>query len=266
MKIALHQHELDAGTSRLKLLSYNIQAGVGSTRYHHYITHSWKHILPHPKRFETLDSIAKFVSEYDVVALQETDAGSLRSHFTNQTEYLASKGKFPFWYDQVNRDIGRIAQHSLGVLSRFVPTEIVEHKLPGFIPGRGAMMLRFGKPGEDLVLFVVHLALGRRARKVQLDYLSEHINDHEHVIVMGDLNCQPDSHEMNRFFNRTSLQESHLLEHTTYPSWRPYKRLDHILTTPALRVNDAHVLNYTLSDHLPIAMDITLPPGVNPFS
>ena len=32
---------------RLKLLSYNIQAGVDTRRYHHYFTQSWKHVLPH---------------------------------------------------------------------------------------------------------------------------------------------------------------------------------------------------------------------------
>ena len=45
----------------------------------------------------------------------------------------------------------------------------------------------------------------------------------------------------------------------TFPSWRPARRLDHILTSASLEVHDVHVLDHVLSDHLPIAMDIMLP-------
>ena len=38
-----------------------------------------------------------------------------------------------------------LAQHAIGVLSRYRCTEIVEHKLPGPIPGRGTLALRFGR-------------------------------------------------------------------------------------------------------------------------
>ncbi|MGB5306989.1 MAG: hypothetical protein WBO57_12180, partial [Gammaproteobacteria bacterium] len=31
---------------RLRLLSYNVQAGISTARYRHYITQSWKHVLP----------------------------------------------------------------------------------------------------------------------------------------------------------------------------------------------------------------------------
>ena len=41
-----------------------------------------------------LDKIAQLIKEFDIVALQEVDAGSLRSQFINQTEYLAKKADF----------------------------------------------------------------------------------------------------------------------------------------------------------------------------
>ena len=55
---------------------------------------------------------------YDVVALQESDAGSLRTGFTNQTEYLARQSCFPYWLDQTNRHLGHFAKHSNGLLIR----------------------------------------------------------------------------------------------------------------------------------------------------
>ena len=112
----------DDGTQagqRIRLLSYNVQAGISTARYRHYVTHSWKHVLPHPQRFNNLDRVARLVSDYDVIGLQEVDAGSLRSGYVNLTQYISERAGLPFWYDQTNRRIGRIARHSTGLLSRF---------------------------------------------------------------------------------------------------------------------------------------------------
>ena len=70
----------------IKLLSYNIQAGISTARYRHYLTHSWKHVLPHAQRFSNLDRIARLVKDYDIIGLQELDAGSLRSNNVNLTQ------------------------------------------------------------------------------------------------------------------------------------------------------------------------------------
>jgi len=246
---------------RLKLLSYNIQAGITTRRYRQYLTHSWKHVLHHPQRFDNLDRIAQLVSNYDLVGIQETDAGSVRSGFVNLTQYLAAAAGFPYWDDQTNRRIGRFAQHSIGVLSRYKPTGITEHRLPGRIPGRGALAVRFGDGEESLVVLIVHLALSRRARLEQLDYLSELVNEYRHVVLMGDLNCHSQSEEMERLMDRTLMSEPvHGLH--TFPSWRPHKNIDHILVTPTVQVEHAEVLDYPLSDHLPISMEVTLPDSV----
>ena len=75
-----------AGT-RLRLLSYNIHAGVHATSYRHYITRGWHHLLPRFNRLEHLDRIAAVIADYDLVALQEIDGvgaakrKALLSHF-----------------------------------------------------------------------------------------------------------------------------------------------------------------------------------------
>lgn len=246
---------------RIRLLSYNIQAGIKTARYRHYITHSWKHVLPHAQRFSNLDRIAHLIKGYDVVGLQELDAGSLRSGYVNLTQYLSEKSGMPFWYDQTNRRIGRFASHSTGVLSRFTPTEIVEHRLPGRIPGRGALFIRYGSKHDSLVVLILHMALSRRARLVQFDYISEIVNEYRHVILMGDLNCGSDSREMDYLIDRTMMCEPTHEMHT-FPSWRPQQNIDHILVTPTLRVDNVKALNFSLSDHLPVEMQITLPDSI----
>lgn len=247
--------------SSLRVMSYNIQVGITTSRPHHYLVHSWKHLLPHQQRLANLDRIANVIREFDIVGLQEVDAGSLRSNFINLTEYLSARAELPFWYHQVNRNLGRLAQHSNGLISRFRPSYLDDLRLPGLIPGRGAIMAHYGTGSEPLVMVMLHLALSQRARVRQLIEVAAIINEYKHVIVMGDLNCYPGSREMDVLFERTRLREP-IEEILTFPSWRPQRHIDHILVTPDFQVNEVRVLNHAYSDHLPIVMELELPPDL----
>src|SRR5690606_16177366 len=96
-------------TRRLKLLSANIQAGSSTRGYHDYVARSWSHVLPAGNKRGALDKIARLAGEHDIVGLQESDPGSLRSGFTNQTHYLAQRGGFDYWSHQPNRSVGGVA-------------------------------------------------------------------------------------------------------------------------------------------------------------
>lgn len=242
--------------SVLRLLSYNIQAAIGTSSFHHYVTRSWRHVLPDWRGLQRLDRIGHVLTHYDLVCLQEVDGGSLRSGFVNQVAYLAELGRFDYWYQQLNRNLGRLGQYSNGVLSRFVPYEIEDHKLPG-LKGRGAIVAKYGSEQHTLVLVGLHLALSERARFRQLDYVRELIQHYEHVVVMGDMNCRSDQ------IIDTPLRDTHLKQvngdHPTYPSWNPTRNIDHILVSPSLKINHVKVLDYDYSDHRPIAMEVSLP-------
>ena len=247
---------LDGG--HLKLLTFNMQVGIQTSAYHHYLTRSWQHLLPHPHRVRRLDLVSNVLSRFDIVGLQEVDGGSFRSSHINQVEYLATRGGFPHHYQQLNRNLGRFAQHSNGLLSRMAPTLIEEHRLPGTLPGRGAIHARYGDGPDALHLFVAHLALSHRGRVRQLDYLSEIIQPLRHVVVMGDLNCTPDQlHTHTRFCSSLPLYPVRPL--LSYPSWQPRRALDHILISSSLKAADVRVLDHLFSDHLPIAVDVALP-------
>lgn len=243
---------------RIRILSYNMQVAMGTSRPHHYLTHSWKHILPHANIHSNLDRIAHVLDDYDIVALQESDAGSMRSAYTNHTEYLAHKARFHYWHNQVNRNLGRFAQHSIGVLSRFHPRNFEEHKLPGMIPGRGMLITSYGDSDKMLGVFVMHLALSRRTRMKQLAMAAELVCEYKHAIFMGDMNCEAGSAEMKMLLDRTVLQLPEE-QGCTFPSWRPRKRIDHILVTPELEIHNTCVLAHRGSDHLPVAMTVGIP-------
>ena len=240
----------------LKLLTYNIQVGIETSRYHHYVTRAWRYALPFRSRHENLNRIAQILAPYDLVALQETDAGSLRSNYVDQVAHLAEQAGFPYWHTRINRRLGRWARHSMGLLSRYRPTEVREGSLPSRIPGRGALIARFGEETEGLLVIVAHLSLDRRSQANQLAFLSSMIGNNPHAILMGDLNCSWDA--VRNHHALAGLRGSpHPLP--SYPSWRPTRSLDHILVTPSLDIQHTQVVSHVASDLLPLAMHATLP-------
>ena len=244
---------------RLRLLSFNIQVGNSTQGYRHYLTRSWQHVLPHKGRAGNLERIGDLLGDFDLVALQEADGGSHRSGYINQVKYLAQQGEFPYWYQQLNRNLGRLAQHSNGVLSRLRPAAIEDHPLPG-PAGRGAILVRFGDGPDALVVVVMHLALGTKTRTRQLAYIRELIGGYQHQVLMGDMNTHA-----NDLLHTSPLRDLGLLApqmEATFPSWRPQRCLDHILLSPSLTLERVQVLDQPISDHLPVAVDIRLPGSI----
>ncbi len=251
--------QADPELAALRLLTYNIQAGGAVERYRHYVTRSWQHILPHSGKAENLEAVARVAAGFDIVGLQEVDDGSLRTGFVNQTQFLAERAGFPFWSHQANRDVAKLARSCNSLLSRLRPSRVLDHKLPGRIAGRGALMAHYGDGDDALVVMIVHLSLGRRSRLMQLDFLSELIAPHPNTVLMGDLNTAATSPEMERFLSTTHLRVPYdRIE--TFPSWKPQRAIDHILVGDQLSVRNAAIIDVPFSDHLPLAMEIHAPP------
>lgn len=240
---------------RLRLLSYNIHVGLEARHYGHYFTGAWRHALPSSGGRAGLDRIAELIRGYDFVALQEADAGSLRTRNVNQLEYLAQRAGYAHWGLTVTRDLRPLARHSLGYLSRFEPAAVREHRLPSPIPGRRAMSISLGPTAGGLTLIVTHLSLGRGAQQRQLDYLSAQVPPDGPVILLGDLNCTP---AMLR--SHAGLKSSGLWlpgnAPATYPSWKPRHSIDHVLVSPQVQVHSVEALPHAHSDHLPLAVEI----------
>ncbi len=251
--------DLERLPKRIRLLSFNIQSGIPTQRYHEYVTGGWRQVLHDPGRPFNLERIAAMLTDYDLVGLQEVDAGSLRSGFLNQVAFLAGRARLPYWYIQRNRRLGRFAQHGNGLLSRAAPRQLEDAALPSTIPGRGAIIAEFPiDDGLPLLLVSVHLSLGFRARRRQLAWLADRFGRRSRLILMGDMNT---SREM--LLERSPLAQCGLVPALTepactYPSWRPRQELDHVLVSSDLRVHRAEALPCTFSDHLPLAVELSL--------
>lgn len=246
--------------NRLRLLSFNIQVGIRTSAYHHYLTRCWKHLLPHRERQTNLQQVGNMLDNFDLVALQEVDGGSLRTGNINQVEQLAQMSHFPYWYQQLNRNLAPFAQHSNGLLSRVPLSALEDHPLPG-PAGRGAILMRLGQGPEAVAVVMMHLALGTRVRNQQLAYVRELLQDYRHFILMGDLNTQVDELLYRSPLRTLSLQAPQ--QAATFPSWKPSRCLDHILLSDNLKVARSEVLNAPISDHLPVATELILPASVD---
>lgn len=242
----------------LRLLSFNMQVGIHTQAYHHYLTRAWQHFLPSQARQQRLQLIAQQLKAFDIIGLQEVDGGSLRTLFVNQVTHLAEKADFFWHYQQTNRNLGRWAQHSNGVLARWQPWQVQDHQLPG-LPGRGALITFFGNPKEPLVIVNAHLALSPSAQFKQLDYLCRVIAPYSHLVFMGDFNAsyaQLTRHPGLQALGLVSMQDPEI---STYPSWRPQRHLDHILHTPSLKTQSLQVGHPLFSDHCPISTQLQIP-------
>jgi endonuclease/exonuclease/phosphatase family metal-dependent hydrolase len=242
---------------RLRLLSYNIQVGIETGHYGHHVSRAWRHALPGQNMHHTLDRIAELIRDYDFVAIQEADAGSLRTRFINQLDYLAQRAGFAYRGHTVTRDLRPVAQHSLGYLSRFRPSREEAFALPGQIPGRRAMRITLGAEAGGLTLLVTHLSLSRGSRHRQLEFLSELIPQKRPAVLMGDLNADVETLRRHGGLQRIGLWVPPTPP--TFPSWRPRRSLDHILMSPDIEVHQVMALPHAISDHLPVAADISVP-------
>ena len=125
--------------------------------------------------------------------------------------------------------------------------------------GRVLVSLAVGTPGlAALAVMIAHLSLSASARTRQLDFIAELLQDFPHAVLMGDLNSESGSVEMRRLFAKSTLQPPEQST-PTFPSWKPRRALDHILTSPAVRLEKVWALPQAFSDHLPLAAEIRLP-------
>lgn len=255
---AMHQAKPAGPASRLRLLSYNIHIGVRPGHYGHYVTRAWRHVLPGPGMHATLDEIAATMRELDFVAIQEADAGSLRTRFVNQLEYLARRAGFAHVGHVITRDLRPVARHALGYLSRLPVAREQQHVLPARIPGRRALSVHLGPEHGGLNLLIAHLSLGARDRHRQLDYLARLVSRDAPTVLLGDLNAEPHWLRVHGGLARSGIWVPHATP-ATFPSWRPQRSLDHILATPHVSVHRVESLPHPWSDHLPILAEVSVP-------
>lgn len=243
----------------MRVLTFNLQVGLQTRRYSHYLTRAWRHALPSPGPHSGLEAAAQLIRDYDFVAIQEADAGSLRTRFLNQMEYLAEHGGYAHHGYTVTRDLRPVARHCLGYLSRWPARIVADHALPGLLPGRRALHVELETGAGGLSVFVVHLALDRATQFRQIEHIVGQVPGDRPSLILGDFNCDLAALRQHPALRRAGflLPDSGPL---TFPSWAPRKSLDHILHSPHLQLRELLAMPQAHSDHLPLAAELELRP------
>ena len=238
--------------SALSVLSYNIQAGIGTQAAHHYITRAHQQLLSTKAKTRRLKAIGKFVGGFDVVCLQEVDLGGRRAGFENQVEIITSTSKHTHSVFQENRVVRRISRHGNAILTRVPVLSCDDVKLPGKVGGRGALIVELEMEPQTVVVNA-HLSLGVADQTAQLLHIAGALDTPKwkraRVVVCGDMNCGPNAPPIEAFCEATGLHALTAPHHKTYPSWSPRQALDHILAWEAVRKYDVRVEDADFSDH-----------------
>ncbi len=232
----------------MRFLLYNIRYGTGP-RFHHYMQPSRKNLA----------RIAEFLRglEPDVIGLIEVDQGSYRSGGENQVELLAESlghyhshsvkyGQQSFW-----RHVPVLKQQGNAFLARDRIRNETFHYFD-----RGMKRLVIELELEHVVVYLVHLSLGARARHHQLSDLYEMVKQtSKPCVVAGDFNMLWGEREIGLFLAATGLKNANQRLLPTYPSNRPNRLLDFILYSDGIMPRDFRVPNVAFSDHLPLVAD-----------
>jgi endonuclease/exonuclease/phosphatase family metal-dependent hydrolase len=236
---------------------YNIAYGTGlQGSLRSYIFKFWRYLWIHKN---TIKNITNFLQKQkaDVICLIEADAGSLRNRFKSQIKTIAEKLFYPV-------HLSNPKYHPKSV-ARLIPTVRKQHdailsKKGGYLDvhyfTKGTKKLIHEFVVEDISIFVVHLSVLRsNLRKFQLGQLAEIIKKcpREHI-VCGDFNIHKGLREIDDFIAENNLKLVNM--QATFPTAKPSKNIDLILSSPGIPVKAAGVEHVPFSDHLPVWVEI----------
>ncbi len=235
----------------MKLLTWNIQAAIGTGRYLDYLLRAHRQVLHTPSKTAALRDIARAIAPYDVVCLQEVDLGGPRAGHRSQVDDILLQSGHAHVAIQHNRTIPGVSRHGNAILSHWPLARIGDIKLPGKIAGRGCLIADVIGP-TPLRVACLHLSLGASDQTVQLAVVADALRDSRAWLAMGDFNGGARGAPLRAFCEMTG-GELPLPAPNTFPSWRPRRDYDHIVSGGRLTLSDYRTEPLTFSDHLPVS-------------
>ena len=235
----------------MKLLTWNIQAGIGTSRYRDYFLRAHLQLVHAPAKTATLQNVAREIAPYDVVCLQEVDLGGRRAGYRSQVDDIAALSGHLYVAVQENRRIPGISRHGNAILSHWPMRHVRDLKLPGRVSGRGCLVADI--EGEHpLTVACLHLSLGASDQSLQLASVAQALRGARAWAALGDFNCGARSAPLEAFCAATG---AHLQRPAppTFPAWRPSRDYDHIVVGGGLSVTHYRCEPATFSDHRPVS-------------
>lgn len=241
----------------LRVMSYNIRAAVESD----------------------LSQITDEIRSHnpDVVALQEVDVyWGERSKFSDQAKSLAENLDMHLFFGEIYNLSPAEGQtenrkYGLALLSRYPFQYQENHSLtrlpslndsvrPALMPGFPEVGIKLN--GQTVHIFNTHLDY-RPDPAIRMKQVEEMLELFEQrkgpLVLMGDLNAEPDDPELGKLFDlfNDSWEKSDR-EGFTFPADEPQKRIDYILYSDHFEVTRVYVADSQKSDHRPVVATLQL--------
>lgn len=223
-----------------------------------------------PKK--VIEDITKSLKTYspDILALVETDLGSFRVKSKSNTIHIKERLDMINAIEKVKYSTDGAYQilHKTPIFRKQANAILSKHKLENekfhfLSAGTKRLVIEATIKINDkkVTLLLTHLSLRKNIRKKQILEIIDIVNSIENpVILMGDFNTFEGFGELDILIRKTKLNwkaNSEIVTYT-YPSHKPKKTLDYILTSEEINVKDYQVLKLKHSDHLPLIMDFEI--------
>ncbi len=241
----------------MRLLLYNVRYCTGHGGQFHF---PWSGYLRRTARH--FDLITTFIQTMapDIVGLLEVDAGSYRSRWHNQAALMAETlGHYHVYHSKYPaQSLARRLPVMGKQVNAFLCRDAIHSRRFHFFK-KGVKRLVIELELQNLVVFLVHLALGFKTRHEQLNDLYTLVKTTQKpCIVAGDFNAFWGDREIKLFLAACGLVNACAKPQPSFPSWKPRRQLDFILHSSAIKINDFFMPQVTFSDHLPLICDFEI--------
>lgn len=211
-----------------------------------------------------LDEITEFIRplDPDVIGLIEVDNGSYRSRKKSQAEKMADElGHFHSYCSKygTNSRWQHIPVYNQQGNAFLAKDTIQGEKFHYFERGMKKLIIELEL--EKVIIFLVHLALGYKARQEQILHLYNLVKETDRpYILAGDFNAFGGEKEIQLLMSASGLKNADPEIRPTFPSHKPKKHLDFILHSPEIVITKFWIPDVQLSDHLPLVIDFEIQP------
>lgn len=224
----------------MRILTYNIRGGLGIDG-----------------RRDTA-RIGAFVRTLapDIACFQEVHQRLPWSGWINQPAVLAKALGMRFVFQACVRLPW--GGYGLGIATRLPIDAVQRHALPSRGERRGALRVQVAGPQGPTSIFCTHFGLSVGERAEQAACVGEWAAALAHpVVVCGDINDAPSADYVQEMLRVAGLADAGQQDNApTYPSDAPRARIDVVLHTADLAVQQVSAVPSLLSDHLPLVVDL----------
>ena len=219
--------------------------------------------VPRFRSLSILKKAAQFIQKAKphLVGFQEIDLDGFWSGRIDQLDYLSRHTGLPFYrYSLHCEKIYPPLSYGNGILTSLPILYFYSHPFgrKGF-GQKGFLYTELLFKKQHLSFVVLHLDYRSSRKRIrEIQQLIQFLKKKKKLpLILGDWNCDESSQDALTYFLSHFPKYRRLPKSPTFPSFWPYRLIDHILLPPSWNALQVRVIPTNLSDHLPVVVDLT---------